>query len=106
MDPKDPKRPLNAFILFARQRRPRIGGKVADSSKLLAKEWKKMRTSEKKKYCSQAQALKDEFRERFPDFKKCIAESLRLRAVEPTADLNATSSVPTSHLTPGLPESI
>jgi hypothetical protein len=25
--------------------------------------------SEKKKYCSQAQALKDEFRERFPDFK-------------------------------------
>ncbi|KAJ7828833.1 hypothetical protein B0H14DRAFT_2594414 [Mycena olivaceomarginata] len=39
-------------------------------------------------------------------FGKRIAESLRLCAVELTADLNATSSVTTSHMTPGLPESI
>ncbi|KAJ7934145.1 hypothetical protein B0H13DRAFT_1855622 [Mycena leptocephala] len=37
-----PKRPLNVFMLFARQRRSKIGGQVADSSKILAKEWKEM----------------------------------------------------------------
>ncbi|KAJ7840041.1 hypothetical protein B0H13DRAFT_1910870 [Mycena leptocephala] len=65
----DPRRPLNAFMLFARRRRSQIGGKVADSSKVLAREWKKMGKKEKRKYCAQAQALKVDFRERFPDFK-------------------------------------
>ncbi|KAJ7925756.1 hypothetical protein B0H13DRAFT_1862841 [Mycena leptocephala] len=37
-----PKRPWSAFMLFARQRRSKIGGQVAESSKILAKEWKDM----------------------------------------------------------------
>ncbi|KAJ7869585.1 hypothetical protein B0H14DRAFT_3132316 [Mycena olivaceomarginata] len=64
-----PKRPLNAFMLFARQRRSKIGGKVADSSKILAKEWKEMGMRKKKKFHIQAQLLKEAFRRDFPDFK-------------------------------------
>ncbi|KAJ7939599.1 hypothetical protein B0H13DRAFT_2260998 [Mycena leptocephala] len=68
-DEKIPKRPLNAFILFARQRRSSIGGKVAESSKILAKEWREMRVKKKKKFYAQAQSLRTSFREDFPDFK-------------------------------------
>ncbi|KAJ7852279.1 hypothetical protein B0H13DRAFT_1904699 [Mycena leptocephala] len=74
-----PKCPLNAFILFARRRRSQIGGKVTDSSKLLAKEWKNMRKIEKKKYCAEAQALKTEFRQSFPEFKYTRHRKQRLR---------------------------
>ncbi|KAJ7873033.1 hypothetical protein B0H13DRAFT_1895141 [Mycena leptocephala] len=64
-----PKRPLNVFMLFARQRRSKIGGQVADSSKILAKEWKEMGMRKKKKFHIQAQLLKESFRRDFPDFK-------------------------------------
>ncbi|KAJ7488646.1 hypothetical protein B0H11DRAFT_1912798 [Mycena galericulata] len=65
----NPKKPLNAFMLFARRRRPQLGGKVADSSKILGAEWKKMRAVQKNKYCAEAQFLRTSFRKRFPDFK-------------------------------------
>ncbi|KAJ7861565.1 hypothetical protein B0H14DRAFT_3134526 [Mycena olivaceomarginata] len=44
-------------MLFARQRRSKIGGQVADSSKTLAKEWKEMGMHKAEKYDKKAADL-------------------------------------------------
>lgn len=68
-----PKRPMNAFMIFARKRRPEISAanqmmRTGDVSKILSKEWNAMSMSEKKFYLDQAKKLKDNFNSKYPDY--------------------------------------
>ncbi|KAI0933024.1 hypothetical protein AcW1_000036 [Taiwanofungus camphoratus] len=68
-----PKRPMNAFMIFARRRRPQISAanqmmRTGDISKILSKEWSAMDMSEKKFYLDQAKKLKDTFNNKYPDY--------------------------------------
>ncbi|KAI0089784.1 hypothetical protein BDY19DRAFT_992748 [Irpex rosettiformis] len=68
-----PKRPMNAFMIFARKRRPQISAanqmmRTGDISKILSKEWNTMEMSEKKFYLDQAKKLKDNFNSKYPDY--------------------------------------
>ncbi|KAI8969688.1 hypothetical protein BD414DRAFT_428117 [Trametes punicea] len=68
-----PKRPMNAFMIFARKRRPQISAanqmmRTGDVSKILSKEWNTMDMSEKKFYLDQAKKLKDNFNSKYPDY--------------------------------------
>ncbi|KAH9947330.1 hypothetical protein B0H21DRAFT_338401 [Amylocystis lapponica] len=68
-----PKRPMNAFMIFARKRRPQISAanqmmRTGDISKILSKEWNSMEMSEKKFYLDQAKKLKDTFNSKYPDY--------------------------------------
>ncbi|CCM04269.1 uncharacterized protein FIBRA_06439 [Fibroporia radiculosa] len=68
-----PKRPMNAFMIFARKRRPEISAanqmmRTGDVSKILSKEWNSMVMSEKKFYLDQAKKLKDNFNFKYPDY--------------------------------------
>ncbi|KAJ3479214.1 hypothetical protein NLI96_g9217 [Meripilus lineatus] len=68
-----PKRPMNAFMIFARKRRPEISAanqmmRTGDISKILSKEWSTMDMSDKKFYLDQAKKLKDNFNAKYPDY--------------------------------------
>ncbi|KAI0816894.1 hypothetical protein BC628DRAFT_1413959 [Trametes gibbosa] len=68
-----PKRPMNAFMIFARKRRPQISAanqmmRTGDVSKILSKEWNSMEMDEKKFYLDQAKKLKDNFNSKYPDY--------------------------------------
>ncbi|KAI0791891.1 hypothetical protein C8Q75DRAFT_805489 [Abortiporus biennis] len=68
-----PKRPMNAFMIFARKRRPEISAanqmmRTGDISKILSKEWNTMAIEDKKFYLDQAKKLKDNFNNRYPDY--------------------------------------
>ncbi|GJE89282.1 hypothetical protein PsYK624_053790 [Phanerochaete sordida] len=68
-----PKRPMNAFMIFARKRRPQISAanqmmRTGDISKILSKEWNAMEMSDKKFYLDQAKKLKDNFNSKYPDY--------------------------------------
>ncbi|KZT68500.1 hypothetical protein DAEQUDRAFT_711826 [Daedalea quercina L-15889] len=68
-----PKRPMNAFMIFARKRRPEISAanqmmRTGDVSKILSREWNTMEMPEKKFYLDQAKKLKDHFNARYPDY--------------------------------------
>ncbi|KAG8904216.1 hypothetical protein FRB99_002080 [Tulasnella sp. 403] len=68
-----PKRPMNAFMIFARRRRPEVSQanpsmRTGDISKILSKEWQSMEKSDKQFYLDKAKKLKDEFNERWPDY--------------------------------------
>ncbi|TFY69659.1 hypothetical protein EVJ58_g313 [Rhodofomes roseus] len=68
-----PKRPMNAFMIFARKRRPEISAanqmmRTGDVSKILSREWNTMEMPEKKFYLDQAKKLKDHFNSRYPDY--------------------------------------
>ena len=63
-DPTKPKRPLNAFMMFAGERRKQIKKenselKVTEISKLLGQEWKAMSEDEKSPYTKEAKRLKE-----------------------------------------------
>ncbi|KAJ3532874.1 hypothetical protein NMY22_g7567 [Coprinellus aureogranulatus] len=68
-----PKRPMNAFMIFARKRRPQVSAqnqsmRTGEISKLLSKEWSSMPSSEKQFYQDQARLLKDSFNSKYPDY--------------------------------------
>lgn len=68
-----PKRPMNAFMIFARRRRPQVSSenqamRTGEISKLLSKEWVAMPTHEKQFYLEQAKHLKDTFNSKYPDY--------------------------------------
>ncbi|PSS35581.1 hypothetical protein PHLCEN_2v1458 [Hermanssonia centrifuga] len=68
-----PKRPMNAFMIFARKRRPQISAanqmmRTGDISKILSKEWNSMDMADKKFYLDQAKKLKDNFNSKYPDY--------------------------------------
>ncbi|KAF9563510.1 hypothetical protein CPC08DRAFT_706000 [Agrocybe pediades] len=68
-----PKRPMNAFMIFARRRRPQVSAenqsmRTGEISKILSKEWVSMPSSEKQFYLEQAKQLKENFNTRYPDY--------------------------------------
>lgn len=68
-----PRRPMNAFMIFARHRRPAIqakepGLKTGEISKRLSHDWKNLPDEDKSHYLDQAKLLKDEFHNRFPEY--------------------------------------
>ncbi|QRV76979.1 HMG (high mobility group) box protein [Ceratobasidium sp. AG-Ba] len=68
-----PKRPMNAFMIFARKRRPMVSSeqptmRTGEISKLLSKEWSEMPKEDKQFYLDQAKKLKDTFNMRWPDY--------------------------------------
>ncbi|KAF8181594.1 hypothetical protein BJ912DRAFT_1062028 [Pholiota molesta] len=68
-----PKRPMNAFMIFARRRRPQVSAenqamRTGEISKILSKEWVSMPPSEKQFYLEQAKQLKETFNTRYPDY--------------------------------------
>ncbi|KAI0075687.1 hypothetical protein K474DRAFT_1365005 [Panus rudis PR-1116 ss-1] len=68
-----PKRPMNAFMIFARRRRPQISAenqmmRTGEISKILSKEWTSMDMKDKKFYLDQAKKLKDNFNSKYPDY--------------------------------------
>lgn len=68
-----PKRPMNAFMIFARRRRPQVSAenqamRTGEISKILSKEWNTMQATEKQFYQDQARQLKDTFNIKYPDY--------------------------------------
>jgi len=68
-----PKRPMNAFMIFARRRRPQVSAenqamRTGEISKILSKEWNAMELADKQFYLDQAKQLKDIFNSRYPDY--------------------------------------
>ncbi|CEL52733.1 Sex-determining region Y protein OS=Alces alces cameloides GN=SRY PE=3 SV=1 [Rhizoctonia solani AG-1 IB] len=68
-----PKRPMNAFMIFARKRRPMVSSeqptmRTGEISKILSKEWSEMKKEDKQFYLDQAKKLKDTFNTRWPDY--------------------------------------
>ncbi|CAA7262380.1 unnamed protein product [Cyclocybe aegerita] len=68
-----PKRPMNAFMIFARRRRPQVSAenqamRTGEISKILSKEWVSMPPSEKQFYLEQAKQLKETFNSKYPDY--------------------------------------
>ncbi|VDB95815.1 unnamed protein product [Peniophora sp. CBMAI 1063] len=68
-----PRRPMNAFMIFARRRRPQVSAanqamRTGEISKILSREWANMPMSEKEFYLDQAKRLKDVFNAKYPDY--------------------------------------
>ncbi|KIM86513.1 hypothetical protein PILCRDRAFT_306245 [Piloderma croceum F 1598] len=68
-----PKRPMNAFMIFARRRRPQVSAenqtmRTGEISKILSKEWNAMELTDKQFYLDQAKQLKDIFNSKYPDY--------------------------------------
>ncbi|KDR73234.1 hypothetical protein GALMADRAFT_251818 [Galerina marginata CBS 339.88] len=93
-----PKRPMNAFMIFARRRRPQVSAenqamRTGEISKILSKEWVSMPSSEKQFYLEQAKQLKETFNSRYPDYvyrrrpnnsrKRRRSDSGTMRPVDP-----------------------
>ncbi|KAJ6483620.1 hypothetical protein C8R47DRAFT_566281 [Mycena vitilis] len=68
-----PKRPMNAFMIFARRRRPQVSAenqsmRTGDISKILSQEWKAMLPADKQFYLTQAKQLKESFNKKYPEY--------------------------------------
>ncbi|KAI0294141.1 hypothetical protein BC826DRAFT_1104740 [Russula brevipes] len=68
-----PRRPMNAFMIFARRRRPQVSAanqtmRTGDISKILSKEWNSMDVADKQFYLDQAKRLKETFNSKYPDY--------------------------------------
>ncbi|KAF9220368.1 hypothetical protein BS17DRAFT_348823 [Gyrodon lividus] len=91
-----PKRPMNAFMIFARKRRPQVAAenqsmRTGEVSKILSREWNAMSLSEKQFYLDQAKLLKDNFNQKYPDYvyKRRPNNSRKRRKVDPGPSLSA-----------------
>lgn len=96
-----PKRPMNAFMIFARRRRPQISAenqsmRTGEISKILSREWNSMDPSEKQFYLDQAKQLKDNFNQKYPDYvyRRRPNNSRRRRrpdaTIGPSSELHST----------------
>lgn len=111
-----PKRPMNAFMIFARRRRPQVAAenqsmRTGEVSKILSREWNGMslvRTlllhvhhqlsdrrfviiqSDKQFYLDQAKLLKDNFNQKYPDYvyKRRPNNSRKRRKTDPAPGLS------------------
>ncbi|CAE6529293.1 unnamed protein product [Rhizoctonia solani] len=96
-----PKRPMNAFMIFARKRRPMVlvsseqpTMRTGEISKILSKEWSEMGKEDKQFYLDQAKKLKDTFNTRWPDYvyRRRPNNSRKRRKVGGTSDAGPTRS--------------
>ncbi|KAG7451537.1 HMG-box [Guyanagaster necrorhizus] len=83
-----PKRPMNAFMIFARLRRPQISAenhalRTGDVSKILSKEWATMHFRDKKWYQDQAKKLKAEFKNKYPHYVYRRKSTRRRQRLQP-----------------------
>ncbi|KAJ7347882.1 hypothetical protein DFH08DRAFT_1001181 [Mycena albidolilacea] len=113
-----PKRPMNAFMIFARRRRPQVSAehqsmRTGEISKILSTEWKAMLPSEKQFYLAQAKQLKDTFNKKYPEYvyrrrpnntrkKRPSASSASANA--PSPDDAESNSSPDADAHPALPD--
>ncbi|KAF8547982.1 hypothetical protein OG21DRAFT_1489758 [Imleria badia] len=91
-----PKRPMNAFMIFARRRRPQVSAenqsmRTGEVSKILSREWNGMSLSDKQFYLDQAKILKDNFNQKYPDYvyKRRPNNTRKRRKADPTPSLSA-----------------
>ncbi|KAG9311236.1 hypothetical protein JVU11DRAFT_8313 [Chiua virens] len=91
-----PKRPMNAFMIFARRRRPQVAAenqsmRTGEVSKILSREWNNMSLSDKQFYLDQAKILKDNFNQKYPDYvyKRRPNNSRKRRKPDPSPSLSA-----------------
>ncbi|KAF8132866.1 hypothetical protein EV363DRAFT_79713 [Boletus edulis] len=91
-----PKRPMNAFMIFARRRRPQVAAenqsmRTGEVSKILSREWNEMSMSEKQFYLDQAKILKDNFNQKYPDYvyKRRPNNSRKRRKTDPAPALSS-----------------
>ncbi|KAH7330565.1 hypothetical protein B0J17DRAFT_156442 [Rhizoctonia solani] len=96
-----PKRPMNAFMIFARKRRPMVlvsseqpTMRTGEISKILSKEWSEMGKEDKQFYLDQAKKLKDTFNTRWPDYvyRRRPNNSRKRRKVGGTSDAGPARS--------------
>ncbi|KAJ7763131.1 hypothetical protein DFH07DRAFT_770860 [Mycena maculata] len=110
-----PKRPMNAFMIFARRRRPQVSAenqamRTGDISKILSQEWKAMAPADKQFYLGQAKQLKETFNAKYPDYvyRRRPNNTRRRRPKEagtPGArDTDGESSSPDAEDPPTLPD--
>ncbi|KAI6038545.1 hypothetical protein EDC04DRAFT_1951528 [Pisolithus marmoratus] len=97
-----PKRPMNAFMIFARRRRPQISAenqsmRTGEISKILSREWNSMDPPEKQFYLDQAKQLKDNFNQKYPDYvyRRRPNNTRRRKRTDatagPSSELNSTA---------------
>ncbi|KIY62190.1 hypothetical protein CYLTODRAFT_427086 [Cylindrobasidium torrendii FP15055 ss-10] len=86
-----PKRPMNAFMIFARRRRPQVSSenqsmRTGEISKILSREWTTMSIEDKQFYLDQAKLLKDTFNSKYPDYvyRRRPNNSRKKRKAEPS----------------------
>lgn len=86
-----PKRPMNAFMIFARKRRPEVAAdnpnlRTGEISKLLSAEWKAIDNESKQFYLTKAKELKENFTSIFPTYvyKRRPNNSRKRRKTEDT----------------------
>ncbi|KAG1722401.1 uncharacterized protein EDB91DRAFT_1063931, partial [Suillus paluster] len=68
-----PKCPMNAFMIFARRRRPQVSAenqtmRTGDVHKILSREWNAIELSDKQSYLDQAKHLENNFNLKYPDY--------------------------------------
>ncbi|CAG8587546.1 22315_t:CDS:10 [Dentiscutata erythropus] len=67
------RRPMNAFLIFNKEMRPKVlemnpNMSVAEISKTIGENWRNMSEDERERYLQKARDLKSEFHESHPDF--------------------------------------
>ncbi|KAG6330530.1 hypothetical protein ID866_8559 [Astraeus odoratus] len=93
-----PKRPMNAFMIFARRRRPEVSAenqsmRTGEISKILSREWNTMDPSEKQFYLDQAKQLKDTFNQKYPDYVYKRRPNNSRRRRKPDASYESSSEL-------------
>ncbi|PPQ86450.1 hypothetical protein CVT24_010141, partial [Panaeolus cyanescens] len=106
-----PKRPMNAFMIFARRRRPQVSAenqamRTGEISKILSKEWVSMPASEKQFYLEQAKQLKDTFNTKYPDYVYRRRPNNSRRRRRETGGMRSGSAIPDPHDDSGVPGDI
>ncbi|KAI0246561.1 hypothetical protein BJV78DRAFT_126208 [Lactifluus subvellereus] len=107
-----PRRPMNAFMIFARRRRPQVSAanqtmRTGDISKILSKEWNSMDMADKQFYLDQAKRLKETFNSKYPDYvyrrrpnnsrKKRRPDATSNPLLDPSTAGDAGDDFPTAH---------
>ncbi|KAJ7620950.1 hypothetical protein FB45DRAFT_927970 [Roridomyces roridus] len=108
-----PKRPMNAFMIFARRRRPQVSAenqsmRTGDISKILSQEWKAMLPNDKQFYQTQAKQLKETFNAKYPDYvyrrRPNNTRKRRKPDVAARGDTDEAESSPDAEEPPQLPD--
>ncbi|KZT42551.1 hypothetical protein SISSUDRAFT_1058628 [Sistotremastrum suecicum HHB10207 ss-3] len=114
-----PKRPMNAFMIFAKKRRSEISAanplmRTGEVSKVLSHEWNSMPQDEKQFYTDQSKKLKDNFNSRFPNYvyrrrpnhsrRKRLGAASSVRGVESSAGSPQSPDQPLSPPHDNLPQ--